>query len=157
MNAISIYQGMLDTVSQAVMTNDFDAYVSCICLPYVIRTHTAVFTLHVEADLRDMLQNLHQGLHQRGVTDYVRIARTARFSSYCHIEGLHFTHMLRDGERIAAPHSASQSLILSGTAWRFIEARYAIENDTLPIVFPQLGPDSDMPPQHVDPRVDLIA
>lgn len=156
MDAYAIYESLLDRVSTAVMQQDFQTYFSCISLPYVIRTHGGVFVVEREETSREMLVSLSEGLRARGVTHYERICRWAEFRSPSHIEGGHFTHVLRNGERILPPYASSQSLIRSDGRWRVAESRYAVENTALPVTFPLPSDAADVPPAARDHRMPVM-
>jgi hypothetical protein len=133
MNPLTIYQSRLDAVSAAVLAGDFAAYVACIDLPYLMRTATADFLLKTTADLRPIFDMVHKALVSRGVTHYERIARDAEMPRPDRIEGRHFTHMIANGERVAAPHAARQVLVRRGEVWLFSEAGYPLQTSDWPI------------------------
>lgn len=142
---------MLDLVSVAVMTADTGLYARTIRLPYRITTHGGSFTIETAAERDEMLLTLARSLQAKGVTDYVRIARTADYITSGQLVGTHFTHILSNGERIVHPHSATQTLVRGDDdIWRFTHARYAIANTSVPFEFPKLGPWPDILPSASD-------
>jgi hypothetical protein len=132
MNPLGLYQQALDVVSRAVLAGDFAGYLAMIDLPYLVQTNTANIVLTTPEDLRGTFDVLHQGLRKRGVTHYERVAREADYVGTNRIEGLHFTNMIANGERIAAPHGSQQSLVRRGAIWRFSEARYPFSDASWP-------------------------
>jgi len=152
---LDIYQTMLDVVSDAVMRGDVDLYLTAVTLPYAIHTETKRFDLTSTEAQRATLLCVSGGFRRQGVTDYVRLGRAARYVSRHRIEGTHYSHIMRGTERIAAPYAASQTLVFDGTAWRFCEARYAVNSDEWPVAFPVTGLHPDLIPFHprqTDPR-----
>ncbi|MCB2127445.1 MAG: hypothetical protein H6897_08715 [Rhodobacteraceae bacterium] len=145
---LDIYQTMLDFVSDAVLRGDVEQYLSAIALPYTIHTEAKRFDLTGADDLRATLICVSGGFRRQGITDYLRLSREARYVTRRRIEGIHYTHIMRGIERIAPPYAASQTLVFDGSVWRFCEARYAILNDALPIVFPEAGRNPDRLPFH---------
>ncbi|MGL4309868.1 MAG: hypothetical protein ACRCSU_05220 [Paracoccaceae bacterium] len=150
MNPLTIYQEALDSVSRAILAEDFDAYIQKIALPYLIHTNRATFTLLCDEDFIETFHNMHNGLKERGITHYERIGREARYVGRERIEGLHFTHMISGDQRIAAPHASRQVLIRTALGWRFSEAYYPIENEVWPMKFIELGKDPLRPPPPED-------
>ena len=146
MNPAQLYQDALDAVSRAVLTGDDKLYLSRMSLPYALTTHRGHFVITDRDEVVAIFQTLSASLREKGVTDYVRITREARYLRPDVIEGLHFTHILCNGERITQPHASRQRLVLQSGEWRFAAAFYGIENDTLPITFPLTGLNRDTPP-----------
>ena len=124
MTPLAIYQTALNRVSEAILAGDFDAYAVMIDLPYLVHTATADLLLTKLADLRPTFDTLFQGLKARGITHYERVARAADYADCDRIEGWHHTHILSNGERMANPHSARQTLVRRGDRWLFSEAHY---------------------------------
>ncbi|MCB6179252.1 hypothetical protein LHP98_14085 [Rhodobacter sp. Har01] len=133
MNPLTIYQARLDVVSAAVLSGDFAAYIACIDLPYLLRTAEADFVLRTADEMDQVFRMVSGALARRGVTHYERVARDALFQRPDRIEGWHFTHMIADGERIAAPHAARQVLVRRGEVWLFSEAGYPLQAAEWPI------------------------
>ena len=146
MDPLDLYQASIDTVSHALLTMDDDLYLSKLALPYAITTHGGSFVVTEEHEIRTIFVTLSDSLRRMGVTSYVRSAHRADYIRPDVIEGLHYTHMLRDGERIAPPHAACQRLMRIGGEWRFVAAFYAVENADLPIAFPLTGAGRETPP-----------
>lgn len=133
MNPLQIYQEALDVVSAAVLAGDFDRYAAMIDLPYLIHTTDAHHLITTTDDLRPTFETLSRGLAARGVTHYERVAREADQMHRDRISGLHFTHLIANGERIALPKVARQTIVRRGGNWLFSEAHYPIEAPTWPL------------------------
>lgn len=132
MTPLSIYQQALDVVSAAALAGDFAGYIAMIDLPYLVHTETARHLITKAEDLRATFDTMSRGLAARGVTHYERIAREADFVARDRIEGLHYTHIIANGERIAYPHAARQTLVRRDEIWLFSEAQYPIKADHWP-------------------------
>ena len=124
MNPLTIYQDALDTVSQAVLAEDFFRYAAMIDFPYLVHTGKAELLVSTTADLRPTFDVLSQGLKARGVTHYERVARAADYAARDRIEGWHHTHLLANGDPVAHPHVSRHSLVRRGQLWLFSEAHY---------------------------------
>jgi hypothetical protein len=133
MNPLAIYQTALNSVSEAVLACDFDAYAAMIDLPYLVHTDAADLLVTTRDALRPTFDALSQGLKSRGITHYERVARSADYVDRDRIEGQHFTHMIADGERIACPTPARQAIVRRGNRWLFSEAHYAIAARRWPV------------------------
>jgi hypothetical protein len=133
MNPLTIYQQALDVVSNSVLSGDFAAYVAMIDLPYLVHTDLADIIVTDPGELRRTFDVVSQGLMARGVTHYERVARKADYVGSNRIDGTHYTNMIAQGDRIAAPHVAQQSLVRRGGLWRFSEARYPLAATEWPL------------------------
>lgn len=139
MNPSTIYQDALNIVSQAVLAGDFRRYVGMIDLPYLVHTATTDLLVTTTADLLPTFASLHEGLRDRGVTHYERVARSADFVDRDRIEGWHYTYMIADGQPVNCPYAASQTLVRRGRHWLFSEARYeALQGDRWPLTFGEI-------------------
>ena len=126
MNPLEVYQQAIDIVSRAVLADDFETYATCFDFPYLIRTADTHFVAHGPDDLEETFRTVARALARRGVTHYERIARDAEYVRPDRIVGWHFTHMMRDGVRIIAPHASSQILVLRNGRWLATEANYPL-------------------------------
>lgn len=133
MNPLTIYQQVLDIVSNAVMTGRFDLYAALIDLPYLVHTDTARFLITTVEDLHPTFDTLSQGLAARGVTHYERVARAADYVDRDRIEGLHYTYLIANGESVAYPLASRHAIVRRGEVWFFSEAHYRLKADSWPI------------------------
>jgi hypothetical protein len=140
MNPLAIYQTALNTVSEAILAGDFDAYAGMIDLPYLVHTALADLLITARDDLRGTFDALSLGLKARHVTHYERVARSADYVGRDRIEGQHFTHMIADGERIASPTAARQVIVRRGDLWLFSEAHYPVAASRWPMADADLFP-----------------
>jgi len=133
MNPLTLYQAVLDTVSQAIMAGDFDSYARTIDLPYLVQTNNARHLITQIEDLRSTFDALSQGLARRGVTHYERIVREADYVHRDRIQGSHYTHLIANGERVLHPKLVCQAIVRRGDAWLFSEACYPIDAPHWPL------------------------
>ena len=144
MNPLTIYQQALDTVSDAVRTDDFASYSAMIDLPYLVQTGRAMLLVSEAEELRPTFQALSMGLRARGVTHYERVARSADYVDRNRIEGRHHTHMLADGRPVNCAHASGQTIVRRGELWLFSEAHYdAVKGDRWPLTFSNLFDAAD--------------
>lgn len=145
MNPLSIYQQALDTVSNAVLSGEFETYAAQIDLPYLIHTENARLLVTTVEDLRPTFDTLSRGLAARGVTHYERVAHEADYVSRDRIEGWHLSNMIADGERIAYPQVSRHAIVRRDGAWLFSEAHYAIKADRWPLTDAVIFADAGRP------------
>ena len=75
MNPMAIYQTAIDTVSRAVLAGDFESYIPCYDLPFLVRTSAAHFIIHRRCDMRPAFDAVSSALRTLGVTQRHRVAR----------------------------------------------------------------------------------
>lgn len=93
-NARAIYQQLLDTLSQAIMTQDETMWKQHIHLPHFMTTCDGKLVLESQADLDFSLQDYCQALHKLKITRLERTCDTARYINGEVIVGFHTTKML---------------------------------------------------------------
>lgn len=134
MMPLAVYQAALDTVSAAVLADDFAAYLAMLDLPYLICTVDTYLVLSSPAELEPSFRTLSRGLACNGVTHFERVAREASFHGTGRIVGRHCTHMIAGHDRIQPPHTAAAALVRrEGDIWRFTEARYPLVAASWPL------------------------
>ncbi|HLQ17690.1 MAG TPA: hypothetical protein VK146_01825 [Tabrizicola sp.] len=124
MNPVEIYQSALNKVSAAVLAGDFAAFLTSFDLPYLLHTDSDRLLASTADDLHDEFQALHQLLKFRGVTHYERVARRADYVDRKRIEGLHYTHQIKNGSHVAPPQVGRETLFLRDDRWLFCEAYF---------------------------------
>jgi hypothetical protein len=139
---LSIYQDLLDHLSAAAFGCDFRVLREHIALPFTYRTLSGEFTLTTEDDLKSYCVTLNKSLVHLGATDYIRIARNARYLDASRIEGFHYTHILNSGERMVAPYASYMVIEEYGAGWRVTSAAHAVETLSIPIAVPYTLADS---------------
>lgn len=116
--AMEIYQNHLDVVSQTMMTPGMPALCANTALPIRLGTLDAETDVHTYADLTEKIGNFVRTMLDQGVTDYIRVAKSARFTSATRIEGWHVTHILRSGSHLIDPYKCEAVLDFQDGVWR---------------------------------------
>jgi len=129
----ALFQDRIDAASRAVLEGDFDAYLRCLDLPYLFSTLEADFVLRRAAEVRPLFFDFVAILRRNGVTHYERLARDVAIVRPDRIEGWSYTHLISQGERIAAPFAARCAMVLRGGVWLFTESSYPFRTDRLPL------------------------
>lgn len=140
---IAIYQAVLDRLSRAALDGDRDIIRRHVRLPLVAATGAGPLTITTEAALMAYCLAYTHTLRQLGATDYIRIARTARFVAPDRIEGLHYTHVIRGSDRIVAPYASRMALAEGAGGWAVVEANHSLAAEEVPPPLP--AADGDAP------------
>ena len=146
MTAAKILQERLDAVSAHCMAGDWPAYRAAVRLPFVMVTGGAEITLHGEAELRQGFDTFLSMLRLRGVTDYIRILRDARFDGEDCIIGSYDSHLMRHAERVVPAYRSQATLHRQDGLWLFVRIANTWENARWPVVTPKV-PDRRDPDQ----------
>jgi hypothetical protein len=130
--AIDIYQAHLDTSTRLVFRGDAEAYGEHAQLPFVFRTAQGVEVIETANDLSDDIRQVHEWLASQGVTDYHRIARSARYLDEDTIEGFHVTYALRGATPVVEPYASRMILKRVGEIWKTTYAEHEIADALYP-------------------------
>lgn len=143
---VAIYQDIIDRLSHAALHGDVGVLKVHIRLPFSFATIGGHFSITTEAGLVAYCLSFTETLRQMRATDYIRLAREARFLGPDRIEGMHYTHIIRGTARIVAPYASRMVIEEKDSVWAVVQAAHAIENDVLPIRVPEVGRDGESPP-----------
>lgn len=124
--AVDIYQAHLDQSTRLVFEGKARAYCDHAQLPFVLRTGEGIEVIETVADLENDIGKLNAWLRQEGVTDYHRIARSARFLDEETIEGFHVTYALRRAMPVVDPYCSRMILRLVDGTWRTCFAEHEL-------------------------------
>jgi len=130
--AIDIYQSHLDASTRLVFRGAAEAYAEHVQLPFVFRTAQGVEVIETKSDLHGDISQLHEWLASQGVTDYHRIARTARYLDADTIEGFHVTYALRGATPVVDPYANRMILKRAVTIWKTSYAEHEIADALYP-------------------------
>ncbi len=143
---LTIYQIVIDKMSTAVMTGDTDICLRHVAVPFTVITRMGTFTATNEEDMVQAFLTFVREMKARGATDYIRLAREARYLAPDVIEGVHVTHTIRGAQRMIAPFAARARLAQQGEIWRITHMNHAIVNTTWPIRMWEPAAHSDIAP-----------
>jgi hypothetical protein len=136
--AIEIYQRVLDIVSDAVLEGDHITIGKYLSKPFHIRTINGWFPINTSEDIEQMVRSTHLSLKLQGATDYVRIASSAEFRADGRIDGVHTTHILRNGTSIVPSYESRMRMEKFDAAWKVTMAKHAIGNFKWPTSVPKV-------------------
>jgi hypothetical protein len=130
--ALDIYQAHLDISTRLVFDGAAEAYCGHAQLPYVFRTGEGVEVLETAADLAADIMRVHDWLRGKGVTNFHRIARSARFLDDDTIEGFHLTYALQGVLQVVEPYASRMILRRAGEAWKSTYAEHELQDGLYP-------------------------
>jgi hypothetical protein len=148
--AQAIYQKVLDLLSHAALRGDTEILTRHIRLPFALATERGECVLTTEPELIAYCLSFTESLRRLGATDYVRIAREARFLGPDRIEGVHYSHTIRRAERLIAPYASRMLIERKDGVWAVVKANHTLRNEKLPFDMPDPGPSSEAPPPPFD-------
>lgn len=154
--ATKIYQRVLDAVSDAVLRADHVTIGSYLSRPFHMRTVNGWFPLNTDEDIEQMVKSTHFSLKVQGATDYVRIASSAEFLANGIIDGIHTTHILRNGTKLVPSYESRMQLEKFGNDWKVTTAKHSMDNSKWPITLPSIK-RGDLATVEQSAEVDEIA
>lgn len=130
-SAKEIYQRLLDDISLAYATDDFEAFTTYFDLPHTTYTFEKSYTIKTPDDLRTVFDNMRAQFSGLGVTDYIRVCLEADFLSETLIRGTHVTHITRKGANLEEPYPVMSHLNFTGGLWKVAQSENAVEDNKL--------------------------
>lgn len=134
MSAKATLQAYLDTVSKAVMEDDFDTFLAHVALPFQLVTEVTTLVVTSPDDLEAGFDNFVSLLATHKVTDYIRIANAAVELHGALISGRYTTHMLANGQRVLPQFSSQITLRRDGDLWRAVTIAHPSKNARWPLI-----------------------
>lgn len=132
-DAIDIYQAHLDASTRLVFEGAAETYCEHAQLPFVFRTGEGVEVIETATDLAADIRQVYYWLLSRGVTEYHRIARSARYLDDDTIEGFHLTYALQGANQVVEPY-ASRMLLrrAEGGMWKTTYGEHELRDPLYP-------------------------
>ena len=139
LEALEIYQRLLDVLSDGVMKSDSMLVASYLARPFHMRTAKGWFPMNTFDDIEQVVSSMHLSFKIQGVTDYLRNASEANFTASGDIEGVHKTHILKNDRPLITGYESRMTLKKSGDDWLVAEARHSIDNSKWPVAMPKVS------------------
>lgn len=130
--AIDIFQAHLDASTPLVISGAAEAYGVHAQLPFVFRTAEGVEVIETGPELVKDTLRVHGWLTSKGVTDFFRIARSARYVDDATIEGFHVTYALRGALQIVEPYTSRMILRRVDGIWKTSYAEHELSDGLYP-------------------------
>jgi hypothetical protein len=144
-SAKDIYQQVVDTLSDALMQNDFAPFSGLVAFPHIMQTLSTTIVMADQTELRVCFDSFALTLKAQSVTDYIRVVDFADFTSDDRIVGQHTSYILRRCHHIAQPYPNRLTLDRGNGIWRVSRAVNAITNVTWPIFLPVVQDHPKLP------------
>lgn len=140
--ASAIYQANLDEVSKALWTSDLQLALRHLALPNQTLTADAEYVMTSPDDVHIIMTDFLAGLRAMGADSYLRVCRTARFTTADRdvIVGEHDTFLLKEGQPLRPPYLNVMTLVRSTDGlWRACRIEAVEHNSVVPIISPDLA------------------
>ena len=124
-----VSQYLLEQTGDAIMAGDFDTYLECIYLPYVMETFHGRQAVETPDGARRVFDALRTYLKSRGVTQMVRHCSEACYQDDGTIASTHETRLLTENNILAqTPYLTLATLCSENGRWKVCSMQYAIED-----------------------------
>jgi hypothetical protein len=108
--ARQIYQTTLDSMTQAMLSENPAGFAEYVTYPYEIRTVDGLVVCKSQADIVATVESFMARLKDWNVSEYTRTCDTAKFVTADHISGYHTTRVRSGDEDVLAPFLTRLSL-----------------------------------------------
>ncbi len=108
---LDIFQKHLDDVAEALMTKDFDLYMSMVASPLVVITDKATTIVSEPEQYRFGFESYADMLRNEGATHLIRLASGVSECGPTLMTGRLETQILRHGKRLYGPFPSAMSLV----------------------------------------------
>ena len=138
-----IYQDHLDVLTRALMTQDVDLFASRMSLPHHVRTQNEEFWIEDLTQLQTGFAQVCGCMASSGVTEMIRLVKSAEFEGDTVITGMHETHQFHNAAYIMPPYANRIRLEKqSDDVWRETHSANAVELRGRKFGLPQHNPDN---------------
>lgn len=114
---LDVFQKHLDEVSETLMTDDFDRYMTLVDNPLVVITEKATTLVSDVEDFRFGFESYAGMLKTERATDLIRLAGSVTQYGPNLITGRYETHILSSGQRIYGPFPSAMTLVHRDGRW----------------------------------------
>ncbi|MEM7724625.1 MAG: hypothetical protein AAF376_20005 [Pseudomonadota bacterium] len=137
-DALTIYQDLLDKLSDAFISGEEDQFLPHIIYPHSITTETGVIHVPNRTSARMHFHKMSEALRAQGITHYVRSAKTAAFDGPDVILGTHTTRLLRNAIEAVPPFQNEMRLERENGVWGVRNSRHMAPYLSWPELLPAL-------------------
>ncbi len=132
--ARAVMQGVLNRLTMAIWEYDPELIRAFTTDPHTIHTKQGIATFNHDQELDKALSQLHNSIHDMGVTDYVRSVTRARYVTEDMIEGQYRCWFLRDTLDVFPSFDAYMILVRETGQFRMREVRNNVARGTWPLL-----------------------
>ena len=154
----TIFQDLLDRVSEAGAGGRVETMLPFFSLPYLHEALDAKIMLETQDDLRVGLSAFYETLRAKGVTQMIRLCSQADYLSPNYIDGQYVTHLLHNSRPIVRSYTNRAVIRRTDDGWKLAQTINGFSHKIWPIrVFyvPEDPPEYGLA-QHDDARRDAL-
>ena len=107
-NALNHAQFVVDQISQAALSDDFELFLSCIRIPYVMQWDNQAQMLDTREQLKSRFDFIAHDLKRRSVTEVFRRVKSVQSATDCQVFATCTTYLL--SENVLAAESVTNSM-----------------------------------------------
>ena len=126
--AQEIAEFLLERTGNALLQDNFDAFLACVSLPQKIETFAGQRLIASVEDLQQVFSAVRTYHRRTGVTDIVRHCVEAAFKDPTTVEATHETRLVSGAVMTQSPYPGFSVLKFDGNEWRIVSMSYAIED-----------------------------
>lgn len=127
---MEISQAMLEATANAMLANDFDAFLEHFHLPHQIETGDCKRVLHTREEFRVVFDSVVEDYKLRRIDKLVRICEVAEFLSDTQIQATHTSHLMSGNLRVVDPFPCYSILDFIDGRWQISSSQYAVDKHT---------------------------
>lgn len=124
--AADISTAILDVTGEALMTGNFDAFLSVFHVPQHMETLGGPIFMETEEDMRRAFDQMHNHLRAVKITDLVRKVVASEYGSGTRIESTHTSEALQNGKRMSDPYPVFSVIEKIDGTWKVTRSEYAL-------------------------------
>lgn len=128
-----ILQDLLDAMSLAARSDDYDAVLSYYSLPYLHRALDSKVMLETREDLRIGVEAFYKALVAKGADQIIRLASNATYLSPNYIEGVYVTHLLVNSVPVTRSFTNRTIIRRTPDGWKLAETFNGFSHKIWPI------------------------
>lgn len=134
---LPVYQRFLDRLTDATVTQNFDAYIALCDLPFSSHGNALDTLMSSPEDVRPFFDLTVDMINGDTADTFVRNAETAQFVGPDIICGYHHSLFLKGGQRAIPPIKSRMILKHTGMGWKLKHVTNSIANATYPYTAPE--------------------
>ena len=125
--ALEIYQQLLDRITLAYETSDFEDYARMLRVPHDVSSFGPDIRLETRDDLQRLFNNMCNKFREQGITNYIRTCLAATFDGPDAIIGAHETRLMSGTHVVEQPYPVKSVLRKIDGNWMVCESDNAVD------------------------------
>ncbi|MEM6387321.1 MAG: hypothetical protein AAF718_13915 [Pseudomonadota bacterium] len=129
-SALEVSNGLLEQSGAAMEAGDFDAFLSCFSLPFVIETFAGKQLHRNRLEMKAVFDAVRDYRKAHAIVETVRENVNAEYVDEKTIAATHVSRMLQEGHILfGRPYAAYSVVKWEDKAWRIQYCQYALEDN----------------------------